>query len=47
MGLSHGHFVCDGEQRMTNLYLSLLQALGIEQESFADSTGSLNCPVFG
>lgn len=47
MGLSHGHFVCDGEQRMTNLYVSLLQALGIEQESFADSTGSLNCPVFG
>jgi hypothetical protein len=35
------------EQRMTNLSVSLLQALGIEQESFADSTGSLNCPVFG
>ncbi|MGA0039925.1 MAG: DUF1552 domain-containing protein [Pirellulales bacterium] len=47
MGLSHGHYVRDGEQRMTNLYVSLLQALGIEQEAFADSTGSLRGPVFG
>jgi len=32
---------------MTNLYVSLLQALGIEAESFADSTGRLAGPVFG
>jgi hypothetical protein len=47
MGLSHGHYARDGEQRMTNLYVSLLQALGIEAESFADSTGRLAGPVFG
>lgn len=47
MGLSHGHYVRDGEQRMTNLYVSLLQALGIEAESFADSTSRLAGPVFG
>ncbi len=47
MGLSHGHYVRDGERRMTNLYVSLLQALGIEAESFADSTSRLAGPVFG
>jgi len=47
MGLSHGHSVRDGEQRMASLYVSLLQALGIEAESFADSTGRLAGPVFG
>lgn len=47
MGLSHGRYVRDGEQRMTNLYLSVLHALGIEEDSFADSTGTLICPVFG
>lgn len=47
MGLSHGRYVRDGEQRMANLYLSLLHALGIEEDSFADSTGTLTCPVFG
>jgi hypothetical protein len=47
MGLSHGHYARDGEQRMANLYVSLLQALGIEAESFADSTGRLAGPVFG
>jgi hypothetical protein len=47
MGLAHGHYVRDGEQRMSNLFLSLLHAMGIEEESFADSTGSLRGPVFG
>lgn len=32
---------------MANLYLSLLHALGIEEDSFADSTSTLTCPVFG
>ena len=47
MGLSHGRYVREGEQRMANLYLSLLHALGIEEDSFADSTGTLTSPVFG
>jgi hypothetical protein len=32
---------------MTNLFVSILGTLGIEQESFADSTGTLGDPVFG
>ncbi|MFM7521039.1 MAG: DUF1552 domain-containing protein [Planctomycetota bacterium] len=47
LGLAHGHCVRDGEKRMTNLFVSILRALAIEQESFADSTGTLGYPVFG
>jgi hypothetical protein len=47
MGLKHGHYWRGaGETRMSNVYLSILRSLGIEQESFADSTGTLTCPVF-
>jgi hypothetical protein len=31
---------------MSNMYLSILRSIGIEQESFADSTGTLTSPVF-
>ena len=27
---------------MSNMYLSILRSMGIEQESFADSTGTLS-----
>jgi hypothetical protein len=48
MGLRHGNFWrSEGETRMSNVYLSILQSMGIEQESFADSTGTLSCPIFG
>lgn len=47
LGLSHGRMVRDGEKRMADLYVSILRALGIEQASFADSTGALGDPVFG
>jgi len=47
LGLAHGRSVRDGEKRLANLYVSILRALGIEQESFADSTGPLGDPVFG
>ena len=47
LGLAHGRSVRDGERRMANLYVSILRSLGIEQESFADSTGPLGDPVFG
>ncbi|MBY0507101.1 MAG: DUF1552 domain-containing protein [Bryobacteraceae bacterium] len=46
MGLRHGQYWRNGESRMSNLYLSILRSLAIEQESFADSTGTLNSPVF-
>jgi hypothetical protein len=31
---------------MSNVYLSILSSLGIEQESFADSTGILSGSIF-
>jgi hypothetical protein len=31
---------------MSNLYLSILRSMGIEQEQFSDSTGTLADPVF-
>ena len=46
MGLKHGTYWRKGETRMSNVYLSILRSLGIEQESFSDSTGTLNSPVF-
>jgi len=47
MGLKHGiYWRGQGETRMSNVYLSILRAMGIEQELFADSTGTLDCPLF-
>jgi hypothetical protein len=47
MGLKHGvYWRGQGETRMSNVYLSILRALDIEQESFSDSTGTVDCPVF-
>jgi len=47
MGLKHGHYWRGtAETRMSNVYLSILRSLGIEQENFADSTSTLTCPVF-
>jgi len=47
MGLKHGvYWKGEGETRMSNVYLSILRALDVEQESFADSTGTVNSPVF-
>ena len=31
---------------MSNMYLSILRAMGIEEESFSDSTGTLTTPIF-
>jgi hypothetical protein len=31
---------------MSNMHLSILRSIGVEKESFADSTGTLNSPVF-
>jgi hypothetical protein len=47
LGLKHGVFWKNGETRMSNAYLSILRSLGIEVESFADSTGTLSNSIFG
>jgi hypothetical protein len=46
MGLKHGSYWRKDGSRMSNMHLSILRSLGIEQESFADSTGTLSTPVF-
>jgi hypothetical protein len=46
MGLKHGTFWKDGETRMSNIHLSVLRTIGIEEESFADSTGTLSGSIF-
>ena len=46
MGLNHGTYWRDGETRMSNMYLSILRSLDIEQESFSDSTGTLSGSIF-
>ena len=46
MGLKHGKYWRDGETRMSNLYLSIMRSMGIQSDSFADSTGVLNDAIF-
>ena len=46
MGLKHGTYWRNGQSRMSNMYLSILHSLGIEQESFADSTTTLSDSIF-
>jgi Protein of unknown function (DUF1552) len=46
LGLRHGIYWRGGETRMANVHLSILRSLGIEQESFADSTQTLSGSIF-
>ncbi len=47
MGLKHGsYWRAASETRMSNVHLSILRAIGVEQEGFSDSTGTVNSPVF-
>jgi hypothetical protein len=46
MGLNHGTYWRNGETRMSNVYLSILRSMGIQQESFADSTTTLTNSIF-
>ncbi|MBM3765200.1 MAG: DUF1552 domain-containing protein [Acidobacteria bacterium] len=46
MGLKHGVYWRQGDSRMSNMYLSILRALEVEQETFADSTGTLTNSIF-
>ncbi|MCB1020800.1 MAG: DUF1552 domain-containing protein [Acidobacteria bacterium] len=41
MGLKHGTYWRRDDSRMTNMHLSILRSLGIEEESFSTSTGTL------
>jgi len=46
MGLKHGAYWRDGETLMSDMYLSILRSMKIEQDSFADSTGTLQNSIF-
>jgi len=46
MGLKHGVHWRTEKGKLSNLYLSILHSLGIEVESFADSTGGLRDSIF-
>ncbi|MCA9167464.1 MAG: DUF1552 domain-containing protein [Planctomycetales bacterium] len=46
LGLTHGQYWRGDNARLSNMYLSVLHALGIEQASFSDSTSTLSCPIF-
>lgn len=47
LGVKHGTFWRQNNTPLANLYLSILHTLGIEQESFADSRGTLTNSIFG
>jgi len=43
LGLKHNHYLRFGEKiPMSNLFVTMLQALGVETDRFGDSTGTLN-----
>ncbi len=46
MGLKHGTYWRNDGTRMSNVHLSMLHSLGIEKESFADSTSTLSDSIF-
>lgn len=46
MGLKHGTYWRNGETRLSNVYLSILRSMGIEKDSFADSTHTLSDFIF-
>jgi hypothetical protein len=46
MGLQHGTYWRQEMTPMSNMYLSILKSMGIEEPSFADSTGVLQDCIF-
>jgi hypothetical protein len=46
MGLKHGQYWRNGNTQMSDIYLSILHSLGIEEEGFADSTKTAAREVF-
>lgn len=47
MGLKHGTYWHRDKTRMSNMYLSILQAMQLPETSFADSDGPLTDSIFG
>lgn len=47
MGLRHGNYWRKDDTPLSNVYLSILRSMGIETESFSDSTGTLSDSIFG
>ncbi|MCU1324796.1 MAG: hypothetical protein JWN34_166 [Bryobacterales bacterium] len=49
LGLKHGNYwksAGETETPMSNVYLSILRSMGIHEESFSDSTGTLSGSIF-
>jgi hypothetical protein len=46
MGLKHGQYWRNGNTQMSDIYLSILHSLGIEEDGFADSTKTAAREVF-
>jgi hypothetical protein len=46
MGLTHGTYWREDGMRMSNVHLSIMRSMGIEQESFSDSTGTVSGSIF-
>jgi hypothetical protein len=46
MGLKHGTYWRGEDGRMSNMFLSILRSMKIEEPSFGDSTSTLNAPIF-
>ncbi len=46
LGLKHGRYWRKEDARMSNMYVSILRALEVEVENFADSTGTLSESIF-
>ena len=46
MGLKHGNYWRSKETRMSNVHLSILHSMGIEVETFSDSTSTATSPIF-
>jgi len=46
MGLQHGQYWRSDETRLSNVYLSILRSMGIDAESFSDSTGTSAETIF-
>ena len=47
MNLKHGvYWRGEGETRMSNIYLSILRSMGLEEQSFSDSRGTISNSIF-
>ncbi|MBM80454.1 MAG: hypothetical protein CMJ78_07665 [Planctomycetaceae bacterium] len=46
LGLKHGQYWQDGDTRMSNVYLSILRSMGVQVDTFGDSTGVVENSIF-